>query len=105
MGGSRINGAKGRIYVKVKIFSRLWSDDRSVLEREINEFLGTLPASAVRHVNTASASIEKDHEVRVETVVTVWYLETAVAIAERASNDDAEDQPELLAFSETLKNA
>jgi hypothetical protein len=60
--------------MKVKIFESTWSGELGKLEKEINDFLATLPAGAVLNTQTAMAAIRNENDqTETEYVVTVWY--------------------------------
>lgn len=59
--------------MKVKIFEHGWFPEE--LETPINEFLATLPAGAVKYIDTAMAAtrIEETDQNETSYMITVWY--------------------------------
>ena len=48
--------------MKVKIFEKTWTSGLGTLEREINNFLATLPPGAVLNTQTTTAAVRNDSD-------------------------------------------
>jgi hypothetical protein len=60
--------------MKVKIFEKTWTSGLGTLEREINNFLATLPPGAVLNTQTTMAAVRNDSDQSVtEYLVAIWY--------------------------------
>jgi hypothetical protein len=63
---------------KVKIFEKTWTSGLGTLEKEINNFLATLPPGAVLNTQTAMAAVRNESDQTVtEYLVAIWYDEEA----------------------------
>ena len=59
--------------MKVKIFEKTWTSGVGTLEREINNFLATLPPG-VLNTQTTMAAVRNDSDQSVtEYLVAIWY--------------------------------
>ena len=64
--------------MKVKIFEKTWTSGLDTLEREINNFLATLPPGAVLNTQATMAALRNDSDQAVtEYLVAIWYDDEA----------------------------
>jgi hypothetical protein len=68
----------GDTKMKVKMFEKTWTSGLGTLEREINNFLATLPPGAVLNTQTTMAAVRNDSDQTVtEYLVAIWYDDEA----------------------------
>jgi hypothetical protein len=82
--------------MKVKIFEKTWTSGLGTLEREINNFLATLPPGAVLNTQTTMAAARNDSDQTVtEYLVAIWYDDEAAnwdGLECENSEDECPDQ-------------